>query len=309
VRLLNVVAILGHTASGKSAVAEAAAETFGAEIISVDSMQVYRGMDIGTAKPTRDARERIPHHMIDVVDPHDDYDVRTFQRDARPILDPDAAPGKRFLISGGSGLHFRALVDPMSFEPTDAEIRFDLEALSRDRLQDLLLGVDPSAGAIVDMGNRRRLVRAIEVHRLTGKTPTMRNDSAEAEAVRQYEAAIPHVSVGLDSGDQAHERASERFREMIDAGLLDEVTGLCARMGRSASQAVGYKEMLPVIAGSRSLAEGAEAAITATRKLIKRQRTYFRRDPRIHWMSWHDDADKRIDQALGFIRKEAMWTS
>jgi tRNA dimethylallyltransferase len=309
VDLLNVVAILGHTASGKSEIAEAVATTFGAEIVSVDSMQVYRGMDIGTAKPKPEILERITHHMIDVVDPDADFDVRRFQMDASPIVAAVEGNRSRLVISGGSGLHFRSLVDPMSFAPTDPAIRFELEAMPRDDLQTTLRAIDPEADAIVDMANRRRLVRAIEVHRITGETPSDRHRSPEAEAMRRYVPVVEHLSLGFDAGERAHTRASMRFNSMMDDGLLAEVTAVCARMGRSASQAVGYKELLPVIMGESTLASGIEAAITATNKLIKRQRTYFRRDPRIHWMPWRDDAEERIEDALAFIEKEAMWTS
>jgi tRNA dimethylallyltransferase len=272
-------------------------------------MQVYRGMDIGTAKPKPEIRDRITHHMIDVVDPDTDFDVRRFQSDASPVVAAAEESGSRLVISGGSGLHFRSLVDPMSFAPTDPAIRFELEAMPRDDLQTALRAIDPEADAIVDMANRRRLVRAIEIHRITGDTPTDRHLSPEAEAMRRYVPVIEHLSLGFDAGERAHSRASIRFDSMMDDGLLAEVTGLCARMGRSASQAVGYKELLPVILGERTLATGVESAITATNRLIKRQRTYFRRDPRIHWMPWHDDAEKRIEDAVAFIEKEAMWTS
>jgi tRNA dimethylallyltransferase len=153
------------------------------------------------------------------------------------------------------------------------------------------------------------LVRAIEIHRITGETPTDRHLSPEAEAMRRYVPVVEHLSLGFDAGERAHSRASMRFDSMMDDGLLAEVTGLCARMGRSASQAVGYKELLPVILGETTLATAIESAITATNRLIKRQRTYFRRDPRVHWMPWRDDAEKRIEDALAFVEKEAMWTS
>ena len=266
-------------------------------------------MDIGTAKPSKDTLGRIPHHMIDVVDPFEEYDVRTFQSDARPVVAKALEDGRRIVISGGSGLHFRALVDPMTFAPTDADVRSVFEAMPRDVLQRQLRNLDVRVDAIVDMSNRRRLVRALEVHQLTGETPSDRHNSAEAEAVRRYEPTIPHVSLGFDAGDQAHDRASDRFRGMVDDGLITEVTRLCSHMGRNASQAVGYKEMLPVISGGRTLAEGIAAAITATNKLIKRQRTYFRRDPRVQWMPWSEDAGERIEQALAFIEKEATWIS
>lgn len=272
-------------------------------------MQVYRRMDIGTAKPPKDTLSLIPHHMIDVVDPDVDYDVRSFQADAAPIIADALARGQRLVIAGGSGLHFRALVDPMSFAPTDPDIRRELEAMALTELRELLGTIDPQAGAIVDMANRRRLVRAIEIHRLTGQTPTQRHLLPEAIAVRSYEAVIPHLSLGFDAGERAHDRASTRLRAMVSEGLLGEVAALCASMGRTASQAVGYKQLLPVVAGETSLEYGIERAIVATRRLIKHQRTYFRRDRRIRWMAWEDDEEKRIADAVALIDKEAEWTS
>jgi tRNA dimethylallyltransferase len=272
-------------------------------------MQVYRGMDIGTAKPSRDILERIPHHMIDVVDPDDDYDVRRFQTDASRILATAATEQRRLVISGGSGLHFRALVDPMTFAPTDPTIRSELETVATEDLRTALSAIDPGAVDVVDMANRRRLVRAIEVHRLTGETPTHRHFSPEAEALRSYEPKVDHMSLGFDAGEKAHDRATVRFGSMVEAGLVGEVTAMSARLGRSASQAVGYKELLPVISGSETLEAGTEAALGATRRLVKRQRTYFRRDPRIRWMPWQDDEEKRIADAVALIEKEAKWTS
>ena len=285
------------------------ASTFGAEIVSVDSMQVYRGMDIGTAKPTGDILEQIRHHMVDIVDPDDDYDVRRFQDTASPIVRDVAERNGRLVISGGSGLHFRSLVDPMSFAPTDPSIRHELEAMSLEELQSALRAIDPEAEVIVDMANRRRLVRAVEVHRITAETPSERHSSPEAEAMRRYEPSVDHLSLGFDAGDRTRDRASVRFRSMLEAGLVAEVARLSGRLGRSASQAVGYKEFLPVITGETTLETGTESALAATNKLIKRQRTYFRRDPRIRWMPWEDDEEKRIAHALAFIEKEASWTS
>lgn len=266
-------------------------------------------MDIGTAKPSAAICSRIPHHMIDVVEPSQEYDVATFQADARAAIADMADRGVRTLIVGGSGLHFRAIVDPVSFAPTDTDLREELEATSMSELVVELLNLDPNADVVVDLHNPRRVIRAVEVARLTGELPTERADTAEAAAFRGYQPLMEHHSIGIDAGSKAHARADARFDAMIEAGLVDEVERLAGQLGRTASQAVGYKELAPILTGETSLAEGIEDAKRATRALVKRQRTYFRRDPRIEWMSWQDDDGQRIDGVVKHIERTTSWTS
>lgn len=300
---------MGHTAAGKSQIVEAVAERFGAHVLSVDSMQVYRGMDIGTAKPSKAVRAALPHHMVDVVDSSDEYDVVRFQRDSRSVI-KDLGPTERLIIAGGSGLHFRAIVDPLSFAPTDAAVRAEIEASGDAATRKAaLLKADPDAGSHVDLSNDRRVVRALEVWRLTGQTPTERATIPEAEDVRRYTPKIPHLALGVDAADSAHDRVNARFDRMVETGLMAEVESLSTRLSRSASQAVGYKELLAVVRGESSLPEAAEEAKRATRGLVKRQRTYFKRDPRIVWMTWQDDGKRRIDAVAGHIERETAWTS
>jgi len=303
------VAIVGPTASGKSRVAEAVAEHFGASIVSVDSMQVYRRMDIGTAKPSRETTQRIPHFMIDVVDPSVDFSVRAFQEAGRGALEAVAATGGRALIVGGSGLHLRCLVDPMTFAPTDPAVRSRLETEPHEDLRNQLVSLDPMAGDHVDVRNPRRVVRAMEVIELTGETPSDRAAKPEAAALAAYVPLIPFTAYGLDAGHHTSARVERRFSEMLDDGLLDEVASLAGAIGPTARQAVGYKELLPVVGGLRTLEEGRLDAIRATRALVRRQRTFFRRDPRICWLPWQDDEGRRVDQVIEVIGEEAGWSS
>ncbi len=247
--------------------------------------------------------------MIDVADASDEFTVAEFQRQGRIVLDDAMAQGGRVVVAGGSGLHFRALVDPMTFAPTDPDIRIELEAMPLDALQHELLAIDIEAPDVLDIRNQRRVIRAIEVWRITARTPSERSRSDEAEAVRAYESLVDHVSIGLDAADRSAERIGVRFREMLDAGLLDEVTAQGPLLGRTAAQAVGYKELLEVTAGDADVESASIEAIRATNALVKRQRTFFGRDPRIEWMPWQDDEDARIRLAVDHVGEVTGWTS
>jgi tRNA dimethylallyltransferase len=261
------------------------AEDVEAEILSVDSMQVYRGMDIGTAKPDRRTRARVPHHMIDLVEPEEEFTAAEFQRRARTFL------RRRVILVGGSGLHFRAVVDPLTFAPSDFEMREKLDR--RPLLENIaeLRRIDPDADRHVDTTNPRRVVRALEIYHLTGRTPSQRAASEEAQAVRSYRSLFDFTAVGLDPGPRLADRVAGRFAGMLAAGLLDEVRALAPRLGRTASQAVGYKQLLPVVQGEEQEDTGVAEAVKATLRLAKHQRTYFHRDPRISWVPWSEDPD------------------
>lgn len=274
-------------------------------IVSVDSMQVYRGMDIGTAKPDAAARARFGYHLIDLVDPEEELTVAEYQRHGDVVL--DRSPERPVILAGGSGLHLRALVDPLEFPPTDDELRAFLEELSPRQLIDELLEADPEAGDVVDLANPRRVLRAVEVYRLTGATPTSRAGADAAVAVREYAPARPFVGIGVDPGPDLPERIERRFDAMLDKGLLDEVASLAGRLSRTARQAVGYQQLLPVVGGETSLGDARAQAIQATTALAKRQRTFFRRDPRITWVPWHHDPARRVASAWSQI--EGTWNS
>jgi tRNA dimethylallyltransferase len=285
-----LLALLGPTASGKSEIAIELAQELEAPILSVDSMQVYRGMDIGTAKPTAEEQRRVPHYMIDLVEPEEAFTVAQFQREARELIESERHP--IVLVVGGSGLHFRAVVDPLVFPPHDSEVRADLEA-AEDPLEELL-GIDPNAGNAVDLDNRRRVIRAVEVYRLTGMTPTMRAQGEEAEAIRTYKSWYEFQAVGVDPGAQLEARVAARSKAMIDRGLLDEVASVAGRLGPTASAAVGYRQLLPVVEGEITVETGIEVLTRATVGLAHRQRTFFRKDPRITWVAWSQHPERRL---------------
>lgn len=272
-------------------------------------MQAYRGMDIGTAKPSADVRRRIPHRMIDIVDPSEDLSAPWFQRIGRNAIAAAIESHGKVVIVGGSGLHFRSLVDPLSFAPTDPEVKAALAERTDEERRAVLVEADPSAAGHVDLDNPRRVLRALEILELTGQSPTERATSEEAEAVRTYQPVVPFTGFGIDAGDRSRDRVAVRFDAMLDAGLVDEVARLAPAMGRNASQAVGYKELLPTFSGDTSLDDATEAAIGATNALVKRQRTFFGRDPRITWLPWQDDEERRIDAAVETVGREAAWIS
>ena len=282
------------------------ARELGGEIVGVDSMQVYRGMDIGTAKPDAETRAAVPHHLIDLADPAQDYSVAQFQTAGRAVLGRLAERSVAAVITGGTGLHFRALVDPLEFPPTDLELRSVLEQEDPVLLVGRLLAVDPRAGDHLDLANPRRVLRAIEIYRLTGRTPSMRAIDPAAVAVAAYRPLIPFVGLGIDPGAGRCSRIVRRFDVMLERGLVDEVRSLSPHMGRAARQAVGYKELLPVLAGDVSLADGRQAAISATAALAKRQRTFFGRDPRIAWLDPTLDGDALFSAALTMIESSGQ---
>ena len=271
-------------------------------------MQVYRGMDIGTAKPSPEERARVPHHLVDVAEPEDAFTVAQFQTVGVAVLDRLAASGTPALVVGGSGLHFRALVDPLRFPGTDPAVRARFEALAPADAVEMLVGLDGGAGEHVDLDNPRRVVRALEVHAITGETPSARAAAPEGRAVREYCSRIPVAVVGFDPGDSLSDRVSLRLERMMATGFLDEVASLAGRLGPTAVQAAGYRQLVPVAAGEWPLEEGLRRALDATTGLAHRQRVFFRRDPRITWAGWHDEASRRAEAALR-VFEEAGWTS
>jgi tRNA dimethylallyltransferase len=270
-------------------------------------MQVYRGMDIGTAKPDAASRRRYGYHLIDLVEPSQDLSVAEYQARGARVIDELADAGEHVILAGGSGLHLRALVDPLEFPPTDGELRSMLEAATSQSLVEELISADSGAGDVMDLANPRRVLRAVEVLRLTGETPSSRVVGPQATAVRRYVPSRPFVGIGVDPGGELAERVTARFDSMLASGLLAEVAALRPVMGRTARQAVGYKELIGVVTGEASLEEGSAEAIWATMALAKRQRTFFGRDPRISWISWHHDPNERL--AAAWSQLEGLWTS
>jgi tRNA dimethylallyltransferase len=264
----------------------AVAERTGAEILSVDSMQVYEGLDVGTAKPTLEERNRVRHHMIDVTPPEQAYTVADFRRDARRALSRTGAHS--VLLVGGSGLHFRSVVDPMRFRPFDPDLRKLLRKRSLPDLVAELLAADDHAGAHVDLANRRRVLRSVEAYRLSGITPSSWAEQPEAVRYRRYEAELDFVGFAVDHPN-IEPAIDTRLATMWKQGLVEEVERLAPRLGPTASRGVGYRQLLDVVSGSRSEEDGRESVKRATMALVKRQRTFFRRDPRLRWLDGSDD--------------------
>ncbi len=272
-------------------------------------MQVYRRMDIGTAKPDAAARQRFRYRMIDVLEPSASMSARWFQDVGRQALEEELERRGRVIVCGGSGLHFRAIVDPMTFAPTDGSLRAALEDEPLDVLRGRLNAADPGAASVVDMDNPRRVVRALEVLELTGLTPSDRAASPEGMALAEYRALFPFVGIGIDPGIATAHRVEERLAMMLDEGFVDEVRSLADELGSTASQAVGYRELLAHVRGDTSLEVAVADATVATRALAKRQRTFFGRDPRIAWQPWQDDDGRRLAAAVVEIGERARWSS
>ncbi len=272
-------------------------------------MQVYRGMDIGTAKPAEEERAIVPHHLIDIADPREPYSVAEYQEAGRQALAEIGSRHARAVICGGSGLHFRSLVDPLEFPPTDDDLRAELEAAEASDLTAELLDADRAAGEHTDLANPRRVLRAVEVYRLTGETPSGRAGTVAAGEVREYRSNFPFVALGLDPDGGLETRVRERLDAMLAAGWLDEVRRLGSTLGPTARLAVGYGELAEVVAGTRGLAGARALTLQATLAFAKRQRTFFRRDPRIRWLAWHDDPRKRTAEAVAVLEEAGAWTS
>jgi tRNA dimethylallyltransferase len=287
--LTRHLALVGPTASGKSALALDVARARGEfEIVSLDSMQVYRALDIGTAKPTPAERSEIAHHLIDVADPAEEWSVRRTQEGARAAIAAIEARGRRALLVGGTGLYVRSVVDDLAIPPTDAAVRAAIDAEAEQNLAALherLTRLDPTAAVRMEPGNRRRIVRALEVIELTG-----RPFSSFGPGIDDYgppKLDVTMLGIAVEPARLAR-RIEQRFAAMHAAGLVDEVQGLAQRpLSRTAREAIGYREVLAHLAGEMSLDDALDAAVRRTRRFARRQRVWFRRDPRIQWI---DDA-------------------
>ncbi len=279
-----VLALIGPTASGKTALALELASALGAEIVSADAMLVYRGMDIGTAKPTPDQRARVRHHLVDVVEPSEEFSVARFQPLARAAIADVLARGAVPLLVGGSGLYFHAVVDEFVFPPTDQAVRARLETEAAEvglpALYRRLVERDPEAARRIQPANLRRIVRALEVIELTGRRFSFYRGAMD-QPVSRYRLTV----LGLDPGPELlRARVAERVAAMAEAGLVDEVRRLRARpLSRTARQALGYKELLDALEGGTPVEAALEDVVARTRAYARRQLAWFRRDPRVRW--------------------------
>jgi len=299
-----VVALVGPTATGKTALGVALASRLGGEVVNADSMQLYRGMDIGTAKPDRAERDGVPHHLLDLWHVRQAASVAEYRRLARAEVDRLRAADVVPLLVGGSGLYVRAVLDELDFPGTDPAVRARLEAELAEAgpaaLHARLAAVDPAAAAAVLPSNGRRVVRALEVVEITGGPFR----ATLPEPQRHY----PAVVVGLDREPaELDERVAVRVDRMWAAGLVAEVEALAAdglREGPTASRALGYAQVLAQLDGTLTPAEARERTVSATRRFVRRQRSWFRRDPTTTWL----DAARPdlVDAALAVITARTL---
>ncbi|MEV5414386.1 tRNA (adenosine(37)-N6)-dimethylallyltransferase MiaA [Thermopolyspora sp. NPDC052614] len=300
---LPVLAVIGPTAAGKSDLGVDLALRLGGEIINADSMQLYEGMDIGTAKLTWAERRGVPHHLLDVWPVTKTASVAEYQRAARRIIDDLRAAGKAPILVGGSGLYIRAALDDLDFPGTDPAIRARLEAeLHRSGpgpLYRRLAERDPRAAEAILPSNGRRIVRALEVIELSGRPFSARMPS--------YEAIYPSVQIGLEvPRPELDERIALRVERMWRAGLVDEVRRLAdagLADGITAARALGYAQVLRFLSGEWTEDKAKEETIRATRRFARRQESWFRRDPRVHWLP--HDAPDLLDRALTLVTADA----
>ncbi|MEP9381857.1 tRNA (adenosine(37)-N6)-dimethylallyltransferase MiaA [Nocardioides sp. KR10-350] len=295
-----IVAVVGATAAGKTSLSLDLAEALDGEIVNTDAMQVYRGMDIGTAKVRPEERRGIPHHLLDLLDVTEPATVAEFQRWARDAIADLRALGRPPVLVGGSALYTRAVVDRFDFPGTDPAVRTRLEAELAEQgekaLHDRLRELDPEAASRILVENGRRTVRALEVIELTGRP--------FSASLPTLEYADPHtVQIGVDIDRPTLDaRIAQRVDEMFDAGFVAEVARLIDQgllEGRTASMAIGYREVAAHLAGELDEAGARERTIRATRRFARRQDAWFRKDPRIVWVAY--DAPDRLEKALAAV--------
>lgn len=283
---LPVVAVVGPTGSGKSDLGVELALRLDGEVINADALQFYRGMDIGTAKISEAERRGVPHHLLDIMEVTEEASVSAFQAQARRAVEEIRSRGRLPILVGGSGLYVRAALDVLEFPGTDPRVRGELEdelaAVGLEALRARLAAVDPVSAE--RLGDARRVVRALEVHRLTGRP--------FSSYMPRREYFQPALQIGLSVDRPVlHARLADRVQRMVDAGLLEEVRALDGRglrSGRTASRALGYAQFLQVLDGEATVAAAAEQTVVATRQFARRQLTWFRADERIRWFA-HDD--------------------
>lgn len=300
----RVIAVVGPTAAGKSDLGVHLARQLGGEVVNADSMQLYRGMDIGTAKLTEEERGGVPHHLLDIWDVTEAASVAEYQKLARAEIDRLLAEGRTPVLVGGSGLYVRGAIDALEFPGTDPEIRARLETELEERgsgvLHERLAVADPDAARVILPSNGRRIVRALEVIEITGRPFTAN--------LPGHDGVYDTVQIGVDvARPELDERIALRVDRMWDAGLVDEVRALEAqglRAGRTASRALGYQQVLSALAGECTEEEARAETVRATKRFARRQDSWFRRDPRVHWLSGAvADREELPGRALALVER------
>ena len=285
----NIICIAGPTASGKTVLAVELAKELGGEVVSCDSMQVYKRMDIGTAKPTEEEMQGIVHHMIDVAEPWEDFSVSRYCAQAAPIVDDIISRGKTAIIAGGTGLYMDSLIKGNDFAPFPStgmreRLEAQADAQGMEHMLALLSSIDPDAAAKLHLADRKRIIRALEVYYETGETITAHNLRTQAAPTR-YDP----VWLGLDFADRSdlYRRIDLRVDIMLENGLVDEIRSLLDEgipPKCTAMQAIGYKEFVDALNGNGSIQDAAGQVRQSSRRYAKRQLTWFRRNPKMHWL-------------------------
>ena len=305
----NIICIAGPTASGKTALSIALAKELDAEVVSCDSMQIYKRMNIGTAKPSHEEIAGVPHHMLDVVEPWEDFSVSRYCEMATPIVDDILSRGKTAIICGGTGLYMDSLIRGNDFAPFPSTgVREKLEQRADTEGMEILLreleAVDPDAAARLHLADRKRIIRALEVYLETGETITAHNIRTQSIPPRYNP-----IWFGLEDEDRAdlYARIDRRVEIMLDNGLMEEIQNLLAEgipEKCTAMQAIGYKEFLDVVHGDLSIADACTQVQQASRKYAKRQLTWFRRNPKMNWLrrSKTCGTDEILEKARQIIR-------
>ena len=299
---MKLLVVCGATATGKSDLAISLAQHFDGEIVNADSMQIYRGMDIGTAKLSVEEREGIVHHLLDVLDVNQDSTVAWYQSAARAVITDIHARGKNAIVVGGTGLYIKSILDELNFPDTDPTVRKnlekELESIGLNALFERLEKLDPAAAIAIDRANSRRVIRALEVIEITGKPFTA---NLPREASTRYPGAAQFGLV-MDR-EKLNERISARVDRMWDEGFVSEVEtllGFGIKEGRTAQLALGYSQIIAYLEGRMSQDEASEDTKRATRQYARRQETWFSRDERITWIS---PVQPRLQTVLAHLEK------
>lgn len=300
---IPLIVILGSTASGKTAMAVEVAKHINGEVISADSMQIYKKMDIGTAKPTLEEMQGIPHHLIDIIEPETQWSVADYCKIAHKVIEDVAKRGKIPILAGGTGLYINAVVNDMKFEEGNlntSSVRDELSNNSKEELFEILKQQDPQEAQTIDKDNKVRLIRAVEVCKTSGMTMTeykKRNLSSSSK----YEI----LKIGLNFKDRQllYDRINKRVDLMVELGLLEEAKEILSHYTKTAGQAIGYKELLPYFSNEVDLDTALDKIKQSSRNYAKRQLTWFRRDMNIQWYFYEnftslENMQKNIQKAI-----------
>lgn len=299
INIKDLIVITGPTASGKTAMSVELAKILDAEIVNADSMQIYKYMDIGTAKPTVEERQGIPHHLIDIVNPDEQFSVARYCECAKEAIDSIHAKEKPVVMVGGTGLYVDSLVNNIQFSEIDADEKYrgEMDALAEEKgneyLYEMLKSIDSESAAKIAVADRKRIIRALEVYHLTGKTITWHNEQSRS-IPSPYNTTM--FAIDIDR-EVLYDKINRRVDIMIESGLVDEVKNIM-NMGitkdSTAMQAIGYKEIVEHLEGVTSLEDAVNKIKQGSRRYAKRQLTWFRRNEKIHWV-------KDIDEVLSIL--------